>query len=272
MKNTIKIIAGAAVLASFAACSQKVDFVSYDYVRLEATAYTVNEDAGTVTIPVYANEGAKGTVTYQIIDNTAKVGTDFTVEGSGSITIGSGTPGIVINVINHEGVFTSDLNFSIKLTGASDGLTIGGIYEARITIKDLDHPLADILGNYVAKGIVDYWGDVYNIAITVAPVDGDINAVTVSNLCPYSVAAGYSHNLKGIVNADKTEIHIANGQSIVGNSLVFVAMDEMLDEVDELVLTIGDGTLSTTAAWGAATSSGWYDIIYADPVITWTKQ
>ena len=274
MNKTVKIFAGAAVLASFAACSQKIDFETFDYARLEATSYTFNEDAGTVTIPVYANKGASGTVNFEVIENTAKVGTNFTVEpANGSLNIGGGQSAITLKITNQVGVFTGDVNFTIRLTGASDGLTVGGIYAARVTIKDLDHPLSDILGNYVAKGISDAWGDVYDIAITVAPVDGSVSEVTVSNICPYSVSAGYPHMLRGYVNDSKTEIHIADWQSIYGTALMFVAMDEDENEVDELILQIGNGTLSTTQGWGAyVVNSGWYDAIFPDPVVTWTKQ
>lgn len=275
MKNTIKIIAGAALLASFAACSQKIDFVSSDYARFDSLTYTFNEDAGTVTIPVYANAGANGTVNFEVIENTAKAGVDFSIAGN-SVTVSNGScAGIVINIVNQEGVFTSDLNFTIRLTGTSEGLGIGGIYETRVTIKDLDHPLADLLGSYSSGPVFDYWGDGYDIVIEIEPVDGSVNEVTVSNLCPYSVEAGYTHKLHGYVNDDKTQIRIPDWQSIYGNALVFVALDDDMNEVDDFILNINaDGTISTSQPFGAyvASGSGWYDLIFPDPVITWTKR
>lgn len=96
MKQIFKILAGAAVIASSAACSQKIDFETFSYARLEAGAYTFNEDAGTVTVPVFARakDGSPlsgGSVSFEVVDNTAKAGTDFTVEpAGGSVTLSDG--------------------------------------------------------------------------------------------------------------------------------------------------------------------------------------
>ena len=277
MKNITKIFAGVVILASFASCSQKLGFEHYTYARLENVSYTFNEDAGTVSIPLYArtSEGtpASGTVTFEIVENTAKAGTHFNVSGN-TATISNGTGAIVIDIINLEGVFTSDVNFTINLTGAADGLTLGGIYTTRINITDLDHPLAALLGDYVSEPTADYWGDVYRIAISVEPVEGSVSEVTVSNICPYAVSAGYPHKLYATVSEDMSEIHIPDWQNIYGGQLFFVAMDEDLYETDELVLNFnGSDKITTTGAWGAyVDGSGWFDLIFADPVVTWTKQ
>lgn len=170
MNNTSKIIAGLALIASLASCSQKAEFQSSSYVRFNAEAYSVKEDAGTVRLPVYAYpkngetsfpraEEAYTEVSFEIVENSAKAGENFTVEpANGILTFdGESVAYITLNITNLEGEYTSDLDFTIKLTGATRDYTIGAFHTASITIVDNDHPLAAILGSYTAN-VVDYWG------------------------------------------------------------------------------------------------------------------
>lgn len=283
MKNITKIFAGVVILASFASCSQKLGFEHYSYARLESVSYTFNEDAGTVSIPLYArtSEGtpASGTVTFEIVENTAKAGTHFNVSGN-TATISNGTGAIVIDIVNLEGVFTSDVNFTINLTGASDGLTLGGIYTTRINIKDLDHPLATLLGDYAGSLVSDVWGDRWNINFTIEPIEGSTTEVKISNICPYAAYAGYPHKVIGVVNEEKTEIHIQTMQDIAYEQLFFVAIAPDQEQADELVIDVNaNGTLSTSSAWGSFfAGEDWYDYdsywdyIYPSSPVVWTKQ
>lgn len=232
MNKTVKIFAGAAVLASFAACSQKIDFETFDYARLEATSYTFNEDAGTVTIPVYANKGASGTVNFEVIETSAKLGTDFTVEpANGSLNINNGGGAITVNIVYHEGELTGDLTFGIKLTGASDGLTIGGIYATTVKIKDIDHPLTELFGEYTFSGVT-YNSNGYVLpswTMTMGPVDGNLEQVTIDHITYFSIGYGsYTGAMPvvGTVSPDKKTITIEVPQITEGSAASGWDLDE----------------------------------------------
>lgn len=278
MNKTVKIFAGAAVLASFAACSQKIDFETFDYARLEATSYTFNEDAGTVTIPVYANKGASGTVNFEIIETSAKVGTDFTVEpANGSLNINNGGGAITVNIVYHKGELTGDLTFGIRLTGTSDGLTLGGIYAATVKIKDIDHPLTELFGDYTFSGVSAVTEDDGSISyslpswtMTMSPVDGNLDQVYISNITAFSVA--YASYLKspmlvvGTVSSDKKTITIDVPQTTTASASGFGDSDNFVLYAhggrggeyitDEGVITFtkqDDGSWVTTDSYGVST-------------------
>lgn len=284
MNNTSKIIAGLALIASLASCSQKAEFQSSSYVRFNAEAYSVKEDAGTVRLPVYAYpkngetsfpraEEVYTEVSFEIVENSAKAGENFTVEpANGILTFdGESVAYITLNITNLEGEYTSDLDFTIKLTGATRDFTIGAFHTAQITIVDNDHPLAAILGSYTAN-VVDYWGIRYTIATTVAPVSGSTTAVTVSDLCPYSALAGYKHALSGEVSEDRSQIVIPTDQWIVQGGLIFYPLDNSFDNTDNLILYIDEEnhTLTARQPWGAYSASGWLDVVL--PTVVFKKQ
>ena len=220
MKTIFKILAGASILASFAACNDKADFLTYPYARFDASDYNFNEDAGTVTIPIYADKGASGSVNFEIVEGSAKQGVDFTIEpANGVVAIAGGGGSITVNIINHEGELTGDTSFGIKITGTSEGLTLGGIYETSVKIKDIDHPLTDLFGDYTFKALSADWGDDDNIeyyktswTMTMAPVEGELEQIAITNISAFSVA--YSPYLDepmvviGTVSADKKTITI----------------------------------------------------------------
>ena len=151
MNRYFKMILGAGLACSLAACNQKAEFTTDSFVAFDATSLSVDENVGTLEIPVYAytkdgdhtfprGESANTTVTFEVVDGTAKNGVDFTVEpANGVLTFdGSSAGAIKVNVVNHEGVYTGNLDFSVRITGASDGYTLGGAREASVRINDLD--------------------------------------------------------------------------------------------------------------------------------------
>lgn len=288
MNKIVKIIAGLAAVASLAACSQKAEYKTYPYVRLNADSYTYAEDAGTVTIPVYVYaDGAERTdkvnteVSFVVTDGTAKAGVNYSVEPASGVLSFDGTSEakITIKIVDRPGEYTSDLNFTIELTGASNGFTLGGLTGTTVTIKDNDHPLANILGTYKTGTVADNWGDTYVITSVVAPVAGSTSEVTISNLCPYTVSEGFTHTLTGVVSDDRKTITLASPQSIYGNALLFVGVaisGSSLSITDSVVLNIDEEahTLTTATGYGAyvnQASAGWYDL-FPDAGIVFTKQ
>ena len=170
-------------------------------------------------------------------------------------------------------VYTGNLNFAIELTGAGDGFTLPGeaVSSTLVTIKDLDHPLSAILGTYKTPVVADAWGDKYVITSTLEPVDGSVSEVTISNICPYSVQAGYAHKLQGYVSEDRKTLTVPAEQWIVEGGLLFVALDANGNLIDALEFDIDEEahTLTTKSLYGAMTADGWYDLFpYAGIVFT----
>lgn len=289
MNKTIKIISAVTGLALLASCNQKVDFTSQSFVRLNDSAVNAKEDDGIVKIPVYAygkngatvsiprTESANTSVTFEVIDGTAVKGTDFTVSpANGVLTFdGSSTAYIEVSIIEHPGVYTGSLNFNIVLTGASDGFKLASesVISTKVTIKDNDHPLAAIIGNYTSGVISDYWGDKYVLQCSVEPVDGDDYALTISDICPYSALKGYHHKFIGKISADHKTFSVKSNQWIVPKSLLFYAYEGGTGILPELVFDVDEKnhTLTTRSGYAAQTSSGYYDLII-DSGIVLTRQ
>lgn len=293
MNRSIKILAtAAAMLVLLASCSQKADFQSKPFVRFDQSAINTTEDVGTVKIPVYAygkdgatvaiprGEQANTSVTFEVIEGTAAKGTDFTVSpANGVLTFNNSSEAFIeINIIDHPGVYTGSLNFSIRLTGASDGFTIASeaVSSLNFTIKDNDHPLANFLGTYKTGVVTDYFGDRYIITSDIEAVDGSTTQLSISNICPYSAAVGYSHKFIGELSADHKVFTVESEQWIVDGALIFYACNvegNNLVDLPALVFDVDEEAHTFTArtGWAAETASGFYDLIPSGGVV-FTKQ
>lgn len=286
MKKLSKILLGAGIVACLAACDRKAEFTTSSFVALQTSSAEVAEDAGSLQIPVYAyakngdyafprSESASTSVTFEIVDGTAVNGTDFTVEpANGVLTFsGSSEGSITVKPVDHDGKRTGDLSFTIRLTGASDGYTLGGSREVSVTIRDLDHPLANVLGKYVAAGVTDYFGDTYDIEINVEAVSGSETEVTISNMCPYIASLGYSHTVAGVVSEDHSTITITTPQ-VVGNVAYFYAVAAIngtqVSFGETLILNVDEekGTITADNTGWASYNEGFYDLIYGTVVFS----
>ncbi len=227
MKNISKIILGAAALLSVAACQNKAEFKSYPFARLQTYSYTVEETAGTLNIPVTINAegGSLNTaITFEVISDSAVEGTDFTVSPAGGVLNFSGndTENIVITIADQSGVFTGNKSFTVNLTGATNGYTIGAYYSASVTIKDLDDPRSAFLGTFTADA-TDYWGQAGAVIdIVVDPDDDTYSKLLVGNMCyplvVYGITMSNGFNiLSATMNEERTAISIPCGQVVLEN-------------------------------------------------------
>jgi len=277
MKNITKILSAAVVLLSFAACQEKAEFVTYPYARLEEESYSVAENGGSIDIPVYVyaqGESVNTTVSFEVTSGTAKEGTDFTVTPSnGVLTVSGSNKGYIkINVVNHEGVFTGDTYFTVKLVGVTNDYTLGAYREATITIKDLDDPRSAFLGSWTvdAEG---YFGGEYTIAPTIIadPDDNTYTRVIICNLDPYFAGYGYTYAngvnyMYGTMNDERTAIVAENAQAMGYSSCLFMSFndpsaDNATDYADFTFNLNSDGTLTLPNAWGVyLPGGGWYSL------------
>jgi hypothetical protein len=272
MNNISKILLGLAAISALASCDRKADYQRYSFARIDASSYIVNENGGTLTVPVtaYNADGKSGSVTFTVTPSSAKEGVNYTFEPANGVLnfSGNGSQNITFNIVNQEGVFTGDLNFRIDLTGTSGDLELGAnpTRSARVTIKDLDHPLAAILGTWVAQDLMGYWGDDYSgHEIVIAADPKDITKVLLTKLDPYLGAAA-GNEISGQVNDDKTKITIAQGQNTGYQDTFFLGFNtgnpETATDYDNIYFEVVDAkTLKLVNAYGSRNASGWYEIL-----------
>ncbi len=225
MKNYIKFIAGLVVAASLASCSQKVEFVTSSFASVDKTGYSFAENSagGQLGVTVFPMNGAPNSeVSFKVVDGTAKKDVDFKVEPANGILVfdEDSTAYITVTPIDFDG-YTGNKKFTIELTGASNGYTIGGFNTITVTITDKDHPLAPILGAY---DVVTYYYDSNsgNIGqakyqMELVAVEGDITRVACTGInkmaIDYNDGEG-SFNVIGDVSEDMKTISFATPQAV----------------------------------------------------------
>jgi hypothetical protein len=296
MKKTILyfsiIVAGVLWGASCSLNETPVFDDSEAFAAFEKATLSVNENAGTLRVPVRLTSlsGKTSTVTYQIIDSTAQEGRDFEVVGGSSVlTFSAEDPVqyIVFNILEHAGVFTGDRSFGIKLTGGGS-VNLGAVDAATITIADLDHPLSFMFGNYKGTG-VDAWDFTsYTWLGVVFEKDAeDVTKVWIRNIFEAAAAAtaATKQSVYGIVNEDKTLLTIPVHQA-VGTVSGYNAFFEgatipfsMMATGEQLVFDINaNGTVSLRGAYEAGVGAynpssgafaGWFERVSE---LVFTKQ
>ena len=156
------------------------------FVAFNKSAYSFSEDAGTIKIPVTlaSVSGISTTISYAPVDGTAKAGQDFELaDGTGTLSFDADgrTQYISINIIEHKGVYTKDLKFSLSIKSSGD-VNIGADNTCTITILDNDHPLASILGTYIATGKSYFNGEI-EWEMELVKDDSDPTIVWFNKLC-----------------------------------------------------------------------------------------
>ena len=231
MKNIFKVLLGSALaVVAASSCSDLNEFPVFDeaesFVEFDKTTYNVPENIGQISIPVsigaYATE--RTVVSYTILDASleggdynAEKGVNFNDRSYSGVLIFDGdvwTSNIVIDIVNLEGVYTGDLKFAVKIESSSS-TKVSAENTAVITISDLDHPLASILGEYTCTGKkYDCETDIDSYTITLSKDAVDVHTVHIDYITPgckqYSTWGDWSY--VGTVSADLKTITIARGQ------------------------------------------------------------
>lgn len=254
MKRLINILLTTACAAALFSCTHKYAFKSASYVIMEGTTFSVKENVGTVRIPVsaYNCDGLNGSVYFKVNDGTAVQGSDFTVEPASGVLnfTGNGTQYIDITIIEHAGVLTGNLKFSVELSNISGDITeIGGVYAASVEIQDND-VVVDwdyVVGEWTAQdydnGALD--GSTYSVSIT---KKGD-NALVLNNLW------GGKTDLAGTITFD-----VENNTATMEFETLQLVFDATAYGYGPLLLlgynpTTGNWT-SSIPAYASVTSSG----------------
>ncbi len=158
--HTFPAVAAALLLAA-TACQSGHEFVTESFINFESPAVSVKENAGTVEIKVkaYPQNGVPDTeATFEIIDGEAVNGVDFSLvsPANGLLSFhGDSTAVITFSLSGSDiGIYTGRKNFSVLLTSASNGYSLGGLYSTTVTITDIDRDPDNsrITGTYTASG------------------------------------------------------------------------------------------------------------------------
>lgn len=292
MKNIVKAIAVLAGVAGLAACTKYADYTAVPFASLDFRSATVEESdpAGTFNLPVHVyNHDGACTVTYVVEAGSAKEGVDYTlVDASGVLTFpaGTDTQNISVSISGQPGVYTGNLKFSITLKSASDDVQIGSFKTCTVTVKDVDHPLANLFGDYTMKGITvnsDEDLDGVKWTMSISPVEGSADKIKIGHISPFDVAYNIGDlSVIGTVSADKKTITIAYPQDTGTEASAFSIPENFvfyghggpsggyIDAEGVVTFTLGDnGVWKTTDSYGFSTPSdiAAYNLFYYYAVV-----
>ena len=188
-KNTTIVLAALAAVALASCNNDQPEFNDKDaFVSFTDTKASIDENKATLEIPVQLSslKGKEGSVDFEITaDKTAPAveGTNYTVANATrtlTFTKESNVQNIKLNIVDLAGTFTGDLRLNIKLKNAQ-GVNLGAESSFDVTIVDLDHPLAFMLGTFSASGTSQYNG-AETWTVNIAKDDKDVNKVWITNM------------------------------------------------------------------------------------------
>lgn len=220
-RNIILFVAAAVALLSIASCNRKVEYQFDTYATLYRSTFSVSEDAGELSIPVLLkNKSGDAQISVKVTDGSAEDGIDYEVisPANGILSFSGDTDSldIVIKVLTPElGQFTGSKDFSVSLSSATAGVTVGAFSNAVVTIDDVDHPLAAILGEYTATGQMASGGTSWTVKID---KHDDLTKVKIIGF------ADFGETLVGNINEAQTVITLPFGQiyTASGYNVAFV--------------------------------------------------
>lgn len=258
------------------------------FVAFENTTMSIDEDGGTINIPVTlaSVKGMSAEVSYTLIDGTAEEGINFTPPESGTLTFDAEnrTQYIEVSIIDVPGEFTGDLQFQVQL---NDDGTIKPSAEnlCVVTIKDLDHPLSQFFGDWTANADSYYFGDGISWDVTIEKDENDVAVLWITDIVYGFPNWGFSYpnvdtRFYATVNEEKTELSFAIGQTCAYQyqgehdiSLNGLTSEMNVIESGSVVATVSeDGNTITFEELGlyVTDATGYWDGIL--PGMTWTKK
>jgi len=281
LKLSYGLMAAAALTLASCDINEAPKFSDADaFVAIQTTSASVAENDSILEIPVMLTSlsGKSGSVDFEItIDSVggAVEGVNYTLDGEKTLTFTKDAPtqNIVFKIIDND-TFGGDLKLTITLTNPQ-GVKLGANKTCSVMIEDDEHPLSFILGTMHAVGY-DYFsgGAEEEWTATFAKDATDLNKVWIYNVASGGCSA--SSPVYGIVNAEKTEIHIPVEQTTATTASYDVILEGWYaPDWEEDIPTGGyitgyiaaDGTITILDQYGAhaynagtTTSAGWYAI------------
>jgi virginiamycin B lyase len=168
----------------------QVDLVDFEpRLTFAASSYSVNENAGTLTVTVQRGGDTSGTVSVHFAtgDGTALAGVDYTAR-SGTLTFGPGvtSQGFTVPILN-PGHTSGSATFNVTLSAPAGGAALGTPGTAVVTIFDtITHP-GQLAFTAPAYTVNENGGVAF---VTVTRTGGSDGTVTV----PYTIGDGSAVN------------------------------------------------------------------------------
>lgn len=284
-RNIILFVAAAFALLSMASCNRKVEYQFDTYATLYHSSFNVKEDAGEYSIPVLLQNatGADVQVSVKIDEGKAVEGVDYEVisPANGILSFSGETDSLAVVVKIFDsfvGEFTGTKDFTVSISSATAGLSMGNITSAKVMIDDLDHPLAAWIGSWTGEmtGFFGNWPKAATTFTVSADPEGDpfSDLIVSGGINPYLVAAAGANpdfSAKVVDNLLVVAAEQPCGYSDVV-LLGFNAPDpNAADSYDHARFEMQeDGTLVQANAFGAYTPSGggFYEIYLGGAVFT----
>ncbi len=176
----INIILAAMVLLAVS-CSRKIDFPHETFITFDDVTFSVNENVGTVAIPVsiYNPTGSEVQVVIAGIggsgDNGAVEEVDYQISyppmGVLTFSGSEATKNIEIKLI-HDKRLTGTKRFDVQIKSATRGINVGGYNVATVKILDAEHPLASLIGEWGGQ-MEGATGTVYETTFNIEAVEDD---------------------------------------------------------------------------------------------------
>lgn len=229
MKKIYSLIALTLGLVLLASCEINKEPVFNDsdaFVAFDKAAVTCTETDGEISVPVTlaSLKGMGTTVSYEAVNGTAAAGTNFDlVDGSGTLTFtpDGRTQYIKVKIYDPDvtyedgervsGKYTGDLKFKLAFKSTGD---VNGSMEnvCTVTIKDLDHPLTAILGDWTFTALCR--GKMASWPCELAKDPDDDHVVWFYDLVYFSRSGwdGWDISYYGVVSEDLKTITIPLGQ------------------------------------------------------------
>ena len=284
-RNIILFVAAAFALLSMASCNRKVEYQFDTYATLYHSSFTVKEDAGEYSIPVLI-QNAKGgdlQVAVNIAEGKAVEGVDYEVISpvNGILSFSGETDSLAVVVKIFDtfvGEFTGTKDFTVSISPATEGLTMGTISSARVMIDDLDHPLAAWIGSWTGEmtGFFGNWPKAATTFTVSADPEGDpfSDLIVSGGINPYFVAAAGA-NPDFSAKVVDNQLVVAAEQPCGYSDVVLLGFNapdpNSADSYDHARFEMQeDGTLVQANAFGAYTPSGggFYEIYLGGAVFT----
>jgi hypothetical protein len=284
-RNIILFVAAAVTLLLAASCNRKVDYQFEKYATLYHSSFTVAENAGELRIPVLVKntKGADVQVSVKIAEGTAVEGVDYEVvsPANGVLSFSGETDSldVVINLLTPAlGEFTGAKNFNVSVASATEGVGVGLISNAKVTIDDIDHPLAAWIGSWTGEieGFFGNWPKGATTFTVSADPEGDpfSDLIVSGGINPYFVAAAGA-NPDFSAKVDGNQLIIYAEQPCGYSDVVLLGFDaadpNAASAYDHARFQLQeDGTLVVLTAYGAYTPSGggFYEIYLGGAVFT----
>lgn len=231
------------------------------FVAFDKATITVDEDYSAdgsvlkVPVTLASVAGIEENVSFRVVEGTAKAGVNYellTTSGVLSFNAENRTQYIEFDILE-DGKFTGDLKFTIEFVN-TNSVKQGAENTCVVTIGDIDHPLAAMLGTYEFTGRIagqsleDFTETTWEV--TVSRDENDVNRVWLKGLHgPEDDFTPYL-NFYATVDDGMTTITIPYGQEcdVVGQyNIALYGLSEGWTQTEDEIVT---GSLATGALVG----------------------